>query len=108
MRQAHAAYAPNSVASELRSRSSARIFVAFRRFVADAGADLFVGCFSVLVLAWSGILAWEAGSMGKVSPLDAFVTIQDFLTHMTISMWVLALLMMTALSRVFRMIFLRG
>jgi hypothetical protein len=107
MRQAHAAYAPKSVGAELRSRPSVRWAVAFRRFVADAGADLFVGVISALVFVWSGILAWEAGSVGRVSPFDAFMTIQDFLTHMTVPMWILVLLFTAALSRAFRVIFLR-
>ena len=107
MRQAHAAYAPSSVAAELRARPSMRFFVALRRFAAGLGTDVFVGTFSVMVLAWSGILAWEAGSSGKMNPSDAFLTLEEFIGQMTWPMGLLAIVATAAGCRVFRMIFSR-
>ena len=67
MRQAHAAYAPKSVAAELRSRPSVRFSVAVQRFAAGAGTDIFMGTLSALVLSWSGILAWEMARYSTAS-----------------------------------------
>ncbi len=107
MRQAHAAYAPKSVAAELRSRPSVRFSVAVQRFAAGAGTDIFMGTLSALVLSWSGILAWEAGSSGKINPADAFLTLREFMGQMTLPMGLLAILATAAASRVFKTIFSR-
>ena len=69
-RQAQAAYAPNSVATEIRNRTSTRWFVKGSRFIAGWGADILVGVLSAVVLTWAGLLAWNAGASGELSPLD--------------------------------------
>ena len=76
-RQAQAAYAPNSVANEIRNRTSTRWFVKGSRFIAGWGADIFVGVLSAVVLTWACLLAWNAGASGEFSPLDSILTMTD-------------------------------
>ena len=78
-RQAQVAYAPHSVGTRLRQRQSTRWYVGFWRFFAGVGADVFVGSLSAFVLAWAGVLAWNAGSSGEFNPLAALITITDVL-----------------------------
>jgi hypothetical protein len=78
-RQAQVAYAPHSVATQLRHRQTTRWYVGFWRFFAGVGADIFVGSTSVFILAWAGVLAWNAGSSGEFNPLSALITITDVL-----------------------------
>jgi hypothetical protein len=108
MRQAHAAYAPGSVGAELRARGSTMMIVGFRRFIVNMGTDLFVGLFSALVLTWSGLVAWEAGSVGTLQPVNTLIVMQDFMASMTWQMWLLAFVAVTAMTRSFKMIFLRA
>lgn len=78
-RQAQVAYAPHSVATQLRHRQSTRWYVGFWRFFAGVGADIFVGSTSAFILAWAGVLAWNAGSSGQFNALSALITITDVL-----------------------------
>lgn len=78
-RNAHLAYAPHSVATQVRQRKTTRFYVSFWRFFAGVGADIFVGSISIFVLSWAGVLAWNAGSTGEFNPLDALLVITDVL-----------------------------
>ena len=91
MRQAHAAYAPHSVGSQLRARVETRFLVAFARFMAGLGTDIFVGCFTVLILAWAGVLAWNAGAGGAFRGSDAFFVVLDFIGAVTLSQAIIGL-----------------
>ena len=82
MRQAHAAYAPHSVGSEMRSRARYKLYVRFSRFLAGAGLDLAVGVLSIVILAWAGVIAWNAGATGIFSPVAAFGDVTGFLSQM--------------------------
>jgi hypothetical protein len=70
--KAQAVYATHSVASEIRSRPTTKAYVASYRFIVGVGMDFFVGLISALLLAWSGIIAWNAGSTGAFTPIEAF------------------------------------
>ena len=76
-RQAQAAYAPNSVATQIRNRSTTQWFVKGSRFIAGWGADIFVAVLSAVVLTWASLLAWNAGASGEFSPLDSILTMTD-------------------------------
>jgi hypothetical protein len=91
-RHAQAAYAPHSVATQLRSRPSTRLYVYFWRFLAGIGTDMFVGSITVFVLAWAGILAWSAGSTGEFNPLAALITVTDMLEKFSAKKVALAVL----------------
>ena len=107
MRQAHAAYAPHSVGSQLRARSETRLFVAFARFMAGFGTDIFVGCFTALILAWAGVLAWNAGAGGSLSGSNAFFTVLDFIGSVTVSQALIGLLVIATGWRIFRIVLFR-
>jgi hypothetical protein len=70
-RQAYAAYAPNSVASELRQSSRGRMAGGMMRFIGGFGLDLFVVAFSFLVISWAGLLAWNAGASGNLKIIES-------------------------------------
>jgi len=76
-RQAQAAYAPSSVANEIRNRTSTRWFVKGSRFIAGWGVDIFVGVLSAVVLTWACLLAWNAGASGEFRPIDSILTMTD-------------------------------
>lgn len=78
-KNAHHAYAPHSVATQVRQRKTTRFYVSFWRFFAGVGADIFVGSISIFVLSWAGVLAWTAGSTGEFNPLNALLVITDVL-----------------------------
>jgi hypothetical protein len=84
-RQAQVAYAPHSVATQLRHRQSTQWYVGFWRFVAGVGTDIFVGSTTAFILAWAGVLAWNAGSSGQFNPLAALINITDLLEKFSAS-----------------------
>lgn len=102
MHQAHAAYAPQSVAAEIRERSTSKLRFQLGRFFAGAGTDIFVGCLTAFILAWAGIIAWNAGSSNGVNPLEAWVTLVRFLTHLNFKQMVLGLLVLSLSWRLIR------
>jgi hypothetical protein len=107
MRQAHAAYAPHSVGSQIRARAETRFIVSFMRFMTGFGTDIFVGCFTALVLAWAGVLAWNAGAGGALSGNDAFFSVLNFIGSVTLSQALIGLLVSALCWRLVRILVFR-
>ena len=107
MRQAHAAYAPHSVGSEIRRQRVTKWSVAIIRFMADTGTDIFVGTLTAMILAWSGVLAWNAGSGGSIDPMGALFTVLEFVGRASLPHAVVALLVLSFSWRLVRIIFSR-
>ena len=82
-RQAQSAYAPYSVASSIRQQPSVRFGTGFIRFCSGFGLDLVVAISTAMVVAWAGVLAWNAGAAGTVNILDSMSVIKDFLVSVT-------------------------
>ena len=101
-REAHAAYAPHSVAAQIRSRQSHRWYVTLSRFCVGLGLDMFVGIFSALILAWSGVIAWTAGSTGEFNPLAALMTVTDVLEAMSLAKLCVAVVAIAIVLRCWR------
>ncbi len=80
MRQAHAAYAPYSVEAEIRKRTISNWYVKAVRFIASTGTDVFIGIFSVFVIAWVSTLAWSAGETGSFDVVGSLNAVIAFLT----------------------------
>lgn len=106
-RRAHAAYHANSVATQIRKRKSTVWFVQFWRFVAGLGLDLFVGSFTLLVFAWSGILAWNLGSRGELHPVVSLLAITDTLEKLSFMKLLVAFATAAIFWRATRLAFLR-
>jgi len=106
LRQAHAAYQPQSVAAEMRRRSSSQWYVLMSRFVAGVGADLFVGSFSIFVLSWAGILAWNAGSTGVFNPLESLIAFTDILEKLSLVKVAIGTVTAAIVWRAFRVLIL--
>lgn len=102
MRQAHAAYAPNSVATEIRRRPANIARNSTIRFVVGIGTDILVGAITALMLAWVGAIAWSAGASGKFDVIGAFWTVADFVTMATRTQTIIALVCITVFWRIAR------
>ncbi len=107
MRQAHAAYAPHSVGSQMRARPETRFLVACARFMAGLGTDIFVGCFTALILGWAGVLAWNAGAGGALSGSNAFFTVLDFIGGVTLFHAMIGLFVISLCWRLIRILLFR-
>jgi hypothetical protein len=105
MRQAHAAYAPHSVGTEMRNRVGYKAYVWMARFAAGAGLDLAVGVVSIVILAWAGVIAWNAGATGVLSPAAALGEVMGFLARMTPKTVTLVVLCVALMVRVVRKFF---
>jgi hypothetical protein len=101
--QAHAAYAPQSVASEIRNRPTSKALVYSSRFLLGFGTDLLVGCLSVLILSWTGIIAWNAGSSNGVNPLDAWMTLINFLKQLNAKQFAVMIVIISMCWRLLRL-----
>ncbi len=84
MRQAHAAYAPHSVETEIRQRLATKWYVHSVRFLASTGIDIFVGVISAFMIAWVSVLAWTAGESGQMDVLASLAIVVDFLTAQSV------------------------
>lgn len=103
-KNAHAAYAPHSVATQIRSRQSSRWYVTLSRFCVGLGLDIFVGSFSVFILAWCGVLAWSSGSTGDFNPLSALITVTDALEAMSLTKVCIAVIAVAFVLRAWRIL----
>ncbi len=83
LRQAHAAYAPNTVAAEIRMRPTVKYGGAFVRFIWGFGLDVFVATFTTMVVVWAGVLAWSAGATGAFSVVESMSVVREFLFTIT-------------------------
>lgn len=82
-RQAQSAYAPYSVATSIRQQPSVRFGMRFIRFCSGFGLDLIVAIFTAMVVAWAGVLAWNAGAAGTLNIIESASVIKDFLLTVT-------------------------
>lgn len=106
-RRAQLAYQPNSVAAQMRSRTSTVWFVRITRFIAGVGLDLFVGSFTLIVFAWAGILAWNLGAKGELNPFASLLAITDTLERLSLMKLVVAFVTAGIFWRASRLVFLR-
>lgn len=102
MRQAHAAYAPGSVGSEIRRRPINRGRNSIIRFLSGVGTDLFVSTISFAILTLVGICAWQAGETGKLDVIAALKTIQQFLANISIAQMSVGMLILAVVWRALR------
>lgn len=101
MRQAHAAYAPNSVEAEIRRRTVTNWYVKSVRFFSGAGVDIFVGAFSALIVAWISVVAWSAGETGSIDVVGSLSVVTSFLAAQSAPILMLGVI---AVSVIFRSI----
>jgi hypothetical protein len=102
MRQAHAAYAPHSVETEIRRQPTTKGYVHFVRFMSDTGVDFLVGVVSFFMIAWIAIIAWNVGESGHVDILGALSVLVNFLTMQSWSMLSLMIVMIGLTLRLCR------
>jgi hypothetical protein len=105
MRQAHAAYAPNSVARDIRRRPLGKAKNSILRFLAGAGSDIFVGGITFFLLLLVGVLAWNTGESGTLDVVLAFSTISGILAKWKLSQSVAAVVGVALLWRLVRIVF---
>lgn len=55
----------------------------FIRFCSGFGLDLIVAIFTAMVVAWAGVLAWNAGAAGTLNIIESASVIKDFLLTVT-------------------------
>lgn len=102
MRQAHAAYAPNSVEAEIRQRLANRWYAKSMRFLSETGLDVFVGVISAFMVAWISVLAWSAGETGGFDVLGSLVVVTNFLTAQPLLLGVAEVVLIALLIRFVR------
>lgn len=105
MRQAHAAYAPYSVATEIRQSPKFKWHVMATRFLVGACTDLFVAVFSIFVISWAATIAWNAGESGAFDVSEAFFTVLAIVGSATPIQALIAVLLLLFCWRVGKNIF---
>lgn len=96
MRQAHAAYAPHSVETEIRQRYATNFYVQTVRFLSSTGIDIFVGVISAFMIAWVSVLAWYAGDSGSFDVLGSLNVVLDFLAAQSVVVVILEVILIAA------------
>lgn len=102
MRQAHAAYAPHSVETEIRQRLVTNWYVQSVRFLTATGLDIFVGVISAFMVAWVSVLAWSAGESGQIDVLNSLNVVVDFLAAQSIAVIVFEVVMIAIAMKIVR------
>jgi hypothetical protein len=69
--------------------------------------DIFVGCFTALILGWAGVLAWNAGAGSALSGSNAFFTVVDFIGGVTLFHAIIGLFVISLCWRLVRILLFR-